>query len=574
MALSQESILEKLNKPANRGQIDLAVLHEEKVRFCTKKHFDSTKPSYLNTHLAKVKAKLPEDKYNNYASELSFPLPINSVADVIFSHLYKVWDTDSRTIEGNFSRPGFKQDLEDFLQETNFLRFFQKDGWEAYKTQPNCILTIDMPTEQEGYYPSPYINIVDISSLVEQPRLSKTGDILELLYYVNDLRVVGIDRDNYYVVTRTEVGKDWIFEGQSPHGLYWCPATFLIQDSLDSNNKLLKESAVTKVLYDFEKLLFRIISGENLEDYAGYPVTVMQDTDCDYEDGQGNKCQGGVIALPESVGHYACPSCGGSKLNGAGTVYGVRAGDDGKYDLDGAVKIISADVTTLDYKDKSIETRKQTIIAACSGASSTALSGQAQNEKQIASIFESQAMLIQKVQDNLEAAIKFCLDTIGTMRYGEVYTGSVVNLGTQHFLLTDTEIQDSIDKAVTAGAPQYHIGELYSEYAHTKFKANPRMQERMSILKRLEPFPYFSNEDALTYLSGNEILFYLKYNFVTLVAKFEDENGDIVDFGSLLPVKTKIDTIQQTLIQYVKDEISQFGGITLRQSGQQTGVLN
>lgn len=562
MALSKEIILERLNHAKDRSQIELAVLHEEKVRFCTRKYLDDAKPAYLSRHLQKVRTKLPKDKAENYENELTFPLPINPVSDTIFSELSKVWDSDSRTIEGTFSQAGTKEDFELFLEETGFLKFFQKDVWEAYKTQPNCILTIDMPAEQAGYYPEPYINIIDVSKLAFQPELDKQGGIRSLVYYVTPELAVGIDDVYYRTFAKPDAAQDWQFQSETPHGLYWCPAVFLVQDNLDEG-KFLKESPITGSLYDFEKLLFRMVSGENLEDYASYPIHLMRASTCDYVDNNGNSCQGGVVNIDSAIGlgTYACPACSGRNLNGAGSLYTLealrKADGSESYDFDNAVRIISADVTSLDYKDKSIDGRKQAIIAACCGQSQAVLSGQAQNEKQIASIFQSREALIKKTQANFESAIKFCLDAIGTLRYGASYTGSVVDLGSTHYLLDDTEIQDRISKAIEDDAPQYQIAMMWDEYNHTKYKSNPRQLQRANIMKRLEPMPYLSTDQAITLYSAGKLteeIFNLKYNFTTLVAKFEDRQGDIVDFGVLLPFSRKIEIIYNELLNYVRQQ--------------------
>lgn len=526
-------------------------------------------------HLRRVEAKLPKPKYDKYVAEITFPLPHVKTADTIFSGLAKIWDSDKRTIDPQFTNPDLRKEFIDYLEYNRIINKFETDVWEAYKSQHNSILVIDMPQDMQGNRPSPYINIVDICAVVDID-IDKNGNIIHLIYKDRNKNLIGIDEGYFYIANYVE-GQDYSVDNIDVnwHGLNYCPAVFLIQDVLDANLRIIKESPVTKCLFDFEKLLFRIISGENLEDYVGYPVHLLQENECDYRNEQNNSCEGGRTLWVAEGGlktYPACPKCSNKHLAGAGSAFGVMPDKEGKYDLDNALKIVSADVPTLDYKDSSIATRENRIVMSCLGASTESQTGQAKNEKQITSIYESQQSRLMNTKRNIEYAMKFCIEAMAQLRYDSAFTGCVVNLGTNFFLITVDQLENRRKSAIENGAPQYEVELIKDSILETEWRSNPRMLQRLKILKRLEPFANMTNDQVDALLEQNKIsleYFVLKYNFALFVSKFEDENGDIVDFGEALDLSKKIETISNQLLSYAKTsiEISKPEADSVRQSG-------
>ena len=85
------------------------------------------------------------------------------------------------------------------------------------------------------------------------------------------------------------------------------------------------------------------------------------------------------------------------------------------------------------------------------------------------------------------------------------------------------------------------------------------------ILIDVEPYPDLSWQQmqAAQLNIVDEQNFVLKLNFTTFVSRFEQENGNMVTFGSLIDYKTKIETIKKTLLSYGKD-INGFAEYVLR----------
>jgi hypothetical protein len=595
MALSSEEVKARIAKPNNRDQLNIAALHEDRVKFCVKKCLEYNRPTYTATHLQRISNLLPIPKYQKYLTELTFPLPIMETADVIYSGLYKIFDAQNKAIYPILSSEDLEQEFTEYLQELGFTDFWQTTAWQAFRDQPNCVMVIDMTVKQVGSRPQPYICAIDITATKDLTLDSDGITFLDYIFVNENGDLVAIDDQNFYtypkmidangVVVKNEWQIDDIHVTVGFHGLGYCPAKFLIDDALDNKQPIIKESPVTKVLYPMEKLLFRIISGENLEDYASYPIHVIPKTECTYQDEQGNRCNAGFITrlaanapgmelYGSAGGNYqiACPVCSQNHLVGAGSAYEAQPDVDGKFDVDNVVKIIPAPTETLQYIDTKIESRKNNIIQSCIGAVQDP-SKEAMNEKQVTSMYEDRQTILLRVKRNFERAIKFCMDTIGKLQYESAYTGSVVNLGTRFLLLTTEEMQARLDGAVKSNAPQYEINLIREEMNVTEYSNNPRMMQRMKILEKLEPYPNYAEADISKLYFQNKISqinFELKYNFSIFIAQFEDENGDIIDFGSLLTPSKKIQIIKSKLLEYVNEYIKQYG-VDLETAGEGAG---
>src|ERR1035437_8142 len=98
MALSSEEVRARVAKPTNRDQLNIAALHEDRVKFCVKKCLEHNRPTYTATHLLRISNLLPIPKYQKYLTELTFPLPIMEVADVNYHGLYKIFDAQNKAV--------------------------------------------------------------------------------------------------------------------------------------------------------------------------------------------------------------------------------------------------------------------------------------------------------------------------------------------------------------------------------------------------------------------------------------------------------------------------------------------
>ncbi|GGG97394.1 hypothetical protein [Pedobacter zeae] len=494
---------------------------------------------------------------------MDFPLPTTELVDVIFSELSKVFDAQNKHLSYQFTRPEIRDNFTDYLDWLEFNQFWENDCFEAIRNHPNCIQVIDMPVIQNGSRPAPYVFNLFIERVLSL-MVNEDGNI-SFVAYRDDAGVIAID-ENYYRIYSIQ-GQDLntlTLVNENRHFLGYAPARFLIKDSI-GNTEVVKQSPITKALWAFDRLLFRIISGENLEDYAAYPIYSIYDDGCDYKDAHGNSCQGGKITgfnLRENVEYTKdCPRCKDNFYLGPGTILtskSPRTKDSA--DLLDQVKITSADVESLNYINGAVDRRKASILNSCVGADREALTGQAQNEKQILSTYDTKQAILMKLKRNIEKAKKFVIDTMGNLRYGPAYLGCTVDEGSKFYLATSQQLQEKLTNAIDNGASQYEISLIKEEIYQNEYRNNPEQMQRIEILKRLEPYCDLSFDQVLSLkdkTSVSEIDLFIKFNFAYFVCKFEDENGSITDFGSLLPMSKRIEVIKNQLYEYAKSEFKQ-----------------
>lgn len=79
----------------------------------------------------------------------------------------------------------------------------------------------------------------------------------------------------------------------------------------------------------------------------------------------------------------------------------------------------------------------------------------------------------------------------------------------------------------------------------------------MIILSQLEPYRHKTLDEVLKlYEKGllDDQLVKLKINFSALIAKFERENINIIEFAANKPMSEKINIITNKLLEYVADK--------------------
>jgi len=512
--------------------------------------------------LKRIEKILPKDKFARFKEVFDFPVPTTDLVDVVFSELSKVFDAQNKNLNYQFSRPESRDDFTNYLEWMEFSQFWENDCFEAIRNRINTIQVVDMAIIKGKGKPQPYVFNLNIERVIAI-EVNDDGNI-SFVAYKDQGRIVSID-ENYYRSYNIE-GEDLktlTIHIENKHLLGYAPARFLMTDNI-GKSKMIKQSPISKALWALDRLLFRIISGENLEDYAAYPIYSIYDEDCSFKDVNGNSCQGGKIIGTGANGvEYVsdCPSCKDNFYMGPGSILTSKAPrTKDQADLLDQVKITSADVESLNYINGAVDRRKSAILNSCVGSDREMLTGQAQNELQVLSTYDTKQAILMKLKRNIEKAKKFVIDTMASLRYGKSYLGCTVDEGSRFYLATSQQLQDKLKIAKENGAAQFEIAMLKSEIYSNEYRNNPEQLQRIEILKRLEPYYGLSLDEIKTLKEVsqlNEIDLYIKFNFDYFVCKFEDENGSITDFGALLPMSERIEIIKNQLLSYGNREFKQ-----------------
>jgi hypothetical protein len=252
--------------------------------------------------------------------------------------------------------------------------------------------------------------------------------------------------------------------------------------------------------------------------------------------------------------------CAKSRLVGPGTVIYKsvpRTKDDPE--LSNPVDITPAAVESLKQIAEKIDFLEWEIYANCVGSNDQQIQKNAINKDQVQSNVEGKRNVLQSIRKDFEACEKFIIDTMGRLMYGDYYVTCTVNYGDQVLLYTASDITTQYTDFKKAGLPTFMIAQKKELLIQTENRNNPYELRRSALLNMLEPWPDLSLTECKNVYQLDQLYkekFALKLDFAKFVSKFELKNGDIVQWGSLLSLDRKIDSLTQILLRYVSEETS------------------
>jgi hypothetical protein len=499
------------------------------------------------------------DKFDMFCQLLRFPVPTVSLTSEIFSALEKVYDGRDPVFQYDFLAPEVEQDWQEYRREAKLPEFFRRKVWDTFKERLNSLVVVDLPAEQDGDYPTPYAYCLNIES-VHDFELDDSG-FRWVAFKQGEERMAWFDQTHYRLFS---VKGDEIQEvlAEVEHGLGYTPVFFLWDDAATQDTPAVKASPLSEYLGDLDWLLFHQISKRHLDMYASYPVYWGFEIDCEYEHPQGHeRCRDGWLV--DAGGNYVinrgtkkmltpCPACGNKRIVGAGSFVQVQVPDaeNGIGDMRNPVGVVPAESTSLEYNVKETQRLERKVYEGVVGYGGEPLNDRAVNEKQVRAAFDSKAAMLKNLKTNLEKLQKNVEETICRLRYGsKVFKGATINYGTSFHLATPEDLLAIYEKSRKEGAPMPVLDALQEDYIVARYRHDPLKLQREMILLHLDPFRHRTADEVKGYPVNPEEL-YLKFNFSTLIARFEREQANLIDFGSALPFDTKIERIKQILLDY------------------------
>lgn len=567
MALQREQIKELVKKPSKKEIINKAILHENRLRFHTLSNLSqwSIGPAF-NVYTDWVRSLIPKDKYNIFLSLFRFPTPNIELTKKIYRKLERVFDGRNSAVNFQFSDSTLKDDWNlyrhDVLKEPDI---WKSKGWATMKTAINSVIVIDMPAEQTTSRPEPYFYFLGIENVIDY---SIKGETLEWIIFKQEDRKIAAFDDTYMrIFALDEKGNVSDMIAETTHGLGFCPARFFWTSAIDEHMPDLKESPLTGLLTDLDWLLFFRISKRHLDLYAPYPIYASYEADCDFKNNAtGEYCSGGY--LRNAKGEYImlgdgrvqpCPICAQKRITGVGSMIGIPIPKDGQPDLHDPVKIITVDKNSLDYNTAEVERLENEIYTKAVGTGGEVEQKESINEMQVTANFEDKKDVLLDLKVNFENAMRFVDDTICRLRYGDAYLNCNINLGTEFYLYSVSELQTLYAEAKKNGASEARLDMLADQIIATENRNNPIQMQRMFLLKQLEPYRHLTLSELQGLASKNLIdplLMLVKINFANFVDRFERENINILEFGNAISLGEKIKIIKQKLIEYAEEQQS------------------
>lgn len=590
MALSVEEIRKKVLERNNKRSIDLALLHQNRLRFHVQT--EANTPAVLAPlaksrvqqsrqgvasfgvmqalwdFLAFVENIIPHDKYKTFESLFRFPVPTNEITAICFDKLSRIFEGRDPVFMYNFASSEYAEDWEQY--RTSVLRepeIWKTKGWDYFKTEINSVLICDLPSEQAkgDRLPRPYFYWLPISNVVAY-KAHEDGQ-MEWIAFTQDGDKLAVFDDATFRLFAYKKGTMGELLEEKPHDLGYCPARFFWSEPMSLDYPDVKMSPVTKMLGALDWWLFFHISKHHLDLYGSYPVYTGYEQNCDYHnDNTGDYCNGGFLydingqqKLDLAGLPVKCPKCGDKRIIGAGSFIEVPVPVENQPDLRNPVSMLSVDRNSLDYNVDEEDRLRTDIITAIVGTNEEITTRDALNEQQIKANFESQSTILNRVKTGFENAQQWVDATICKLRYGNAFTSAGINYGTEFYLSTVTELRERYKTAKQSGASEGELDALYGKIIETEYRNNPEMRRRLFTLADLEPYQHLTRDEVIE-LQAKKIAsmedVVIKINFADYIRRFERENMAVTEFGGDTDYQKKIQTISERLREYASEAIN------------------
>ncbi len=556
-----ETAQKALKEGWNKTTINKAVAHQNRLKFHVETSMTARYEQPLNDFFAFVSNLIPHDKFKIFKTLFRYPVKTNEVTGICYDKLSRIFDGRNPAFNYQFQTAESKEDWEWYRQQMlHEPEVWKTIGWEHFKTEPNSVLIVDVPRLQTTDRPEPYFYWLPIGDVLAYAK--KANSDFDFIIYKSDSDTITvIDDVSYRVFTndRDTLGELIV---ESPHTLGYCPAKFFVTAPISISEPDVKATPITKELESLDWWLFFHLSKRHLDLYAAYPIYSGYEQSCNFSNADnGDYCDGGF--LRDRQGYYKldvngiimkCPKCGDKRIAGVGSFVEVPIPTEGQPDLRNPVQMLTVDKDSLAYNVNEEKRLREDIITAVCGTSEDVQRKTAINEQQVAANFESQTMVLRSVKKQFEIAQKFVDETVCRLRYGEDFMSASINYGTEFFIYDVAELRERYKLAKESGASESELDALHTQIIETEYRHDPTALQRMMILSELEPFRHLSIKEVADLHREGAISdedFALKFNFTSLIKRFERENINILDFGEALRYPAKIQKIRDTLINYL-----------------------
>lgn len=558
-----------LKSPLNAGAVREAQAHEARVRLHSETALTQAQVSGAVTEFLEwVRGLIPQDKHKLFVHLFRYPVKTVEATQSAYEALEKVFDGRNPAISYDFVSEQGAQDWAAYRKEKlGWPAFWRKEAFSWMKTGINALAVVDLPAQQSGPLPEPYLYFLSVSKVLD---FEMKGDALEWVIFKQPEGRAAVFDDASYRVYDTQGGMDfsrWVLASEAAHGLGYCPARWFWSDPVSYSAPAVKESPITAQLDNLDWMLFYLVSKRMLDSYASWPIYWSYIQDCDYRSGDGNEyCDGGFLRRGDNLyaldyrGHVAeCPACSKRRLTGPGSLIGIEAPSpaNGGSDLRPPAGVIPADTGNLEYVTREAQRLRSEFMAAVTGYEGKPVNSQAINREQVAAYYEGYTQTLRNLKGNFEKAQEWAAETICRLRYGPAFVSASVDYGTEFYIYTASQELAEYQAAQKEGAGQDILDALLLQYYETKYRNNPGQARRAKILAHLDPLRHLSTEQAAEMYRAGEVNYEdyaLKARFSSLIMRFERENISVLQFGEALQFDEKIRRIQQTLIEYVNQD--------------------
>ena len=563
--LLTDQVLERLRSPKTDEELIKASRLQERAEFHTQPHESKEDIKYYAKYLSWISVLIDDDKKDVFDALVQSPVDTVDFTEGVFSELEAVFNAPDRFIQHNFVNTDLVNDYNDYLKEIKDADFWSSSGFTMMKSGIDSFLIVDLPDSQpmNQLRPEPYYYFLDVN-YVKEVSISK-GNKVEYIIFKDPKRHDKFHQfdDMFFRTFIYEEGEYFLLR-EIAHNLGYTPARSFWTTPYSKKSKILKKGPITNALYRLDWLLAKYTFEKHTELWAGFPVDIMYEQKCNYQDAEGNICEDGYVSTYAEVDGIQtaikdpCPQCStAKKLLGPGTVLTAPAmADKDDPDLLQGLNRVGADTEALKYMGMSTANLEKVLAWNIIGSVGE-ITKDALNEMHVSAMFESRMNVIRNIKKNFEYIHSFALKAIGDLRYGpNVYMGSIVNYGEKFFIHSVNTLKRDLKEDKEIGMPVFEIANQQKNILETKYHSNPEMMERTVILSHIEPFKGYSLKEMVEadkQFRLDPIQVKIKLNFIDYIQRFELEFMDIVTFMELNDFDTKIAFIKGKFEDYATE---------------------
>jgi hypothetical protein len=543
MELSEKRIRELIEERPNKKLLDAAIRHENRLSLHSdmivhKEHLSPYYTELLHWLGKRQPELLPADKVERFKELCTAPIATVALTDSIFTDLFRIFSGQDAFYRIEAPDPDEVTDWKDYRDA----EFWRVQGFAAMKSAINSVWVAEIPM-QTGDLPMPRNRLINIRNVIDiehedsgcnlQSCCFENGGVL---FYYNSVAIEA------YEYKDKKLGKNIAYV---PHGLGYTPARMFWSDRLTTSDPINRRAPLTPVLSELDWLLIHKTFKKYMDMSNAYPIIAAYEQADDYTNDQRDSDQGRTHEQKANQNYTMGP----------GTFWGVRPPLQGEPDLmSNPVKLISPDVTTLDFHVTEEERLMGNILHKVVGVDSEATK-MAQNEKQVMGGFESRTSVLRRLTYNFEKIQEFADATLFSLRYGKKPTVAV-DMGSRFFLRNVNDLVEDLNTAKDKGAHDAMIDMLSEEILETKFRNDKRGYERAKLIRALDPLPDKNVSEAITIFEKggiDQISFIIKCNLIAFVGRFEREQGPLSVYGANLDFSERVKQIKEELTNYGKE---------------------
>ncbi|MBG8556170.1 hypothetical protein [Hymenobacter guriensis] len=267
-------------------------------------------------------------------------------------------------------------------------------------------------------------------------------------------------------------------------------------------------------------------------------------------------CDAGWLHYP-GIGKQKCPRCKGMGRYipyGRDEGYILEVPEKGDEPITPPAGYVIPDLKSLKYIGDELVKNEAKIEKAVLGKEGI-LAMQSRQETALGKTIDLGPMeaRLSLVADNWIECQKFVLNTFAVYRYREQFLRSSCNAGRRWTLLGAAQLEADFAAAKKAGLDESILYSYLEDIIYTKYANDPMELQRNLLKLELTPFPTCTVEQARADGVATAYDLALKRYLNDLVVRFEEENGSILEFGSLLAPSEKLRRIREQFSLYLTD---------------------